>query len=113
MSASDWNTGTQYSTLEGSERPVLQGTVGSEYTTLKGSYTASNNTNAWFLQGHIELQDDTDYTVDAFRIFRQREEPVTRDFRVSLNGVTFGTGGPLEPGDVQEFTVTPTTLIRV
>lgn len=110
MSASDWSTSTQYSTLPGSERPVLQGTVGKEYTTLKGTYTASDNNDAWFLQGSVELQDDTEYTIDAFRIFRKTDDMVTRDFQLSLNGNRYSEGGSLNPGERQNFSVAPETL---
>jgi hypothetical protein len=110
MSASDWSTGTQYSTLAGSNLPVLHGTVGTEYTTLKGSYTASDNADAWFLQGSVDLQDDTEYTIDAFRIFRKAEDPVTRDFQLSLNGNEYGEGGTLNPGERQNFPVAPETI---
>ena len=77
---------------------------------MKGTYTASDNADAWFLQGSIDLQDDTEYTIDAFRIFRKAEDPVTRDFQLSLNGNQYGEGGSLNPGEQQNFPVAPETL---
>ena len=105
MSTSDWSTGTQYSTLTGSEQTILSGTIGTEFTTLRGTYTAPENNDAWFLQGDLVFSGETEYTVDAFRIFRKSEDPLTKAFSVSLNDQTYFAAGVLQPGQAKNFKV--------
>ncbi len=110
MSTSDWSTHSQYSTLAGSERAVVKGSVGSEYTTLTGTYTAPVHADAWFLQGSIDLQSDTEYTIDAFRIYRVTTDSLTRNFSLSLNGIQYSAKNALKPGESENFPVLPRNL---
>lgn len=110
MSCSDWNTRSQYSTLEGSSQQVLKGKVGGEYETLTGTYTVPDDGDAWFLQGEIAMPGSTTYSITSLKITRESDSEKTEDFRLRLSRKTYRHEGALAEDESHAFEVDPTTL---
>jgi len=110
MSCSDWGTKSQYSTLAGSAREVISHAFGSDYETVTGVYTAPSDDNAWFIQGTLEFQDETDVDVSYFSIKRTQTSDSTDDFRVLLNERPYEVAGTLKRFDTREFPISPVDL---
>jgi hypothetical protein len=110
MSASDWGTRSQYSTLAGSAARVVSHEFGSKYETVTGTYTVPNDSNAWFVQGILDFADSTDYDVSYFSIKRTRTSDTTDDFRMTLSGKPYSVAGPLGRFKTREFPVDPVVL---
>ena len=109
-SASDWGTRSQYSTLAGSARQVFSHRFGTKYETISGTYIVPNDSNAWFLQGALDLPDSTDYDISHFSIERTRTTATTDGFRLQLSGRVYAVEGPLARFQAKEFPVDPVHL---
>ena len=73
MSASDWGTESQYSTLAGSSETVISHEFGISFETVSGTYTVPDDGDAWFLQGSLDFENSTNYEVTLFSITRLGE----------------------------------------
>jgi hypothetical protein len=112
VSASDWGTGSQYSTLAGSLQTVLSHEFGTGFETLSGTYTVPADGDAWFLQGSVVFEDATDYEVTLFSITRVRETDTTDDFEMVISGTSYNVAGTLLEDEKAEFSVDPVDLAQ-
>jgi hypothetical protein len=110
LSCSDWGTKSQYSTLAGSAHEVIAHSFGSEYETVTGVYTAPADDNAWFVQGILEFENETDVDVSYFSIRRVQTSETTDDFGVLLNDKPYHVAGTLRRFETREFPVSPVDL---
>ena len=110
MSTSDWNTKSQYSSLRGSEQSVMEVETSSEYQTFSANFRAPQNDDVWFLQGSINCEDPTEYTISSFEITRQSDAEYTQDFHLQLGDQTYKQNGQLAKNEAQNFSVDPVTL---
>jgi hypothetical protein len=110
LSCSDWGTKSQYSTLAGSAREVISHSFGPEYATVTGVYTAPADDNAWFVQGSLEFQNQTDVDVSFFSIKRVQTSETTDDFGVMLNDKPYRVAGTLKRFETREFPISPVEL---
>jgi hypothetical protein len=110
LSCSDWDTKSQYSTLAGSAHEVIAHSFGSEYETVTGVYTAPADDNAWFVQGILEFENETDVDVSYFSIRRVQTSETTDDFGVLLNDKPYHVAGTLRRFETREFPVSPVDL---
>lgn len=109
-SCSDWGTRSQLSTLAGSSRPVFSRVFGKEYETVSGTYTAPDDSNAWFIQGVLDFADATDYDVSLFSVKRTAESETTEEFRMLLSGRSYGTAARLGRFETEEIAIDPADL---
>jgi hypothetical protein len=112
VSASDWGTGSQYSTLPGSLGTVLSHEFGTGFETVSGTYTVPPDGDAWFLQGSVDFEDATDYEVTLFSIKQVRETDTTDDFEMVISGTSYSVTGTLLEDEKVEFTVDPVDLAQ-
>jgi hypothetical protein len=112
VSASDWGTGSQYSTLPGSLETVLSHEFGTSFETLSGTYTVPADGDAWFLQGSVDFEDATDYEVTLFSIKRVRETDTTDNFEMVISGTSYAVSGTLLEDEKAEFSVDPVNLAQ-
>ena len=110
VSCSDWGTKTQYSTLQNSSKQIISHQFGSDYNTINGTYTVPDDNNAWFLQGHLNAIDSTDYDVKLFSIKRKQNSDTTDNFRLLLSGYWYNNTVPLDRFYMKNFTINPTKL---
>ncbi len=110
MSTSDWETKSQYSTLEGSSGQVFSHVFGTGYETVTGTHTVPDDENAWFVQGSLEFPDETDVDVSYFSIKRTQTSDATEDFQMSLSGRSYSVAGTLDRFETREFSINPVDL---
>jgi hypothetical protein len=110
LSCSDWGTKSQFSTLAGSADEVIAHSFGSDYEPVTGVYTAPTVDNAWFVQGSLEFENQTDVDVSYFSIKRTQTSDTTDDFSVMLNNKPYAVAGTLRRFETREFPVSPVDL---
>jgi hypothetical protein len=110
MSCSDWGTQSQYSTLEGSSREVFSHVFGTDYETVTSTFTVPNDENAWFVQGSLEFEHETDFDVSYFSIKRTQTSNTTDDFNMLLNDKSYSVAGTLDRFQTREFSINPVDL---
>ena len=106
----DWSKKSQYCFVPGSEQVVIDGRVGPKWTTLKGTYTAPNNDDIWFICGRIELLNSTNYYITSFSIQRSKVNNNTKDFHMYLNGIWYNQSGELMNNAYFDFPIEPTNI---
>ena len=81
----------------GREKEVIAHAFGTDYETVTGVYTAPADDNAWFVQGSLDFENETD--VSYFSIKRVQTSETTDDFGVMLNDTPYAVTGTLSMVD--------------